>query len=151
VGGRGREPGRHRRGGRVRHDFPPASAVYATTGLTLAKSATESSFTLPGDTLHYSYLVTNNGFAPLQGPVSVSDDKATVTCPAVTTVGDLDNYLDPGEAITCTATYIVTPGDVTAASVTNTATPRATACALVIDGRGASPGCLSQACTTIRK
>jgi len=36
-----------------------------------------------------------------------------------------------------------------AARVTNTATPRATACALVMDGRGASPGCLSQACTTM--
>src|SRR5438876_7841363 len=38
-----------------------------------------------------------------------------------------------------------------AARVTNTATPRATACALVMTGRGASPGCLSQACTTVRK
>src|SRR6266700_3804055 len=38
-----------------------------------------------------------------------------------------------------------------AASVTNTATPRATACALVMTARGASPGCWSQACTTMRK
>ena len=98
-----------------------SSAIYASTGLTLAKSVTESSFTLPGDTLHYSYLVTNNGFAPLAGPVTVSDNKATVTCPAVTTVGDLDNFLDPGESLTCTATYIVTPTDVANAQVTNVA------------------------------
>jgi len=99
-----------------------SSATYATTGLSLTKSATESSFTLPGDVLHYSYLVQNIGFAKLQGPVTVSDNKTTVTCPAVTTVGNLDNYLDPGESITCTATYIVTAADVAAGSVTNVAT-----------------------------
>ncbi|HXH90486.1 MAG TPA: DUF11 domain-containing protein, partial [Thermoanaerobaculia bacterium] len=100
---------------------PNDSATYATTSLTLVKSATESTFTLPGDTLHYSYLVTNSGFAPLQGPVTVADNKTTVTCPPVNTVGDLDNFLDPGESITCTATYIVTPADVSNAQVTNTA------------------------------
>lgn len=100
---------------------PNSSATYATTALTLAKSVTESTFTLPGDLLHYSYLVTNSGFAPLSGPVTVSDDKTTVTCPAVTTVGDLDAYLDPGESVTCTATYTITGTDVTNAAVTNTA------------------------------
>jgi large repetitive protein len=100
---------------------PNSSATYATTGLTLAKSVTETTFTLPGDTLHYSYLVTNSGFAPLQGPVTVSDNKTTVTCPAVSTVGDLDNFLDPGESITCTATYVITGTDISNAQVTNTA------------------------------
>jgi len=104
---------------------PNSSATYATTGLTLVKSATETTFTNAGDTLHYSYLVTNSGFAPLQGPVTVADNKTTVTCPAVSTVGDLDNFLDPGESITCTATYIVTGTDVSNAFVTNTATASA--------------------------
>jgi uncharacterized repeat protein (TIGR01451 family) len=104
---------------------PNDSATYATTGLTLVKSATETSFTNSGDTLHYSYLVTNSGFAPLQGPVTVSDDHTTVTCPAVSTVGDLDNFLDPGESITCTATYTVTGTDVASFQVTNTATASA--------------------------
>jgi uncharacterized repeat protein (TIGR01451 family) len=99
-----------------------SSATYATTGLTLVKSATETSFTNAGDSLHYSYLVTNNGFAALQGPVTVADNKTTVTCPAVSTVGDNDNFLDPGESITCTATYIVTGTDVSNAFVTNIAT-----------------------------
>jgi uncharacterized repeat protein (TIGR01451 family) len=106
-------------------DSTNSSATYATTSLTLVKSATETSFTNSGDTLHYSYLVTNNGFAPLQGPVTVADNKTTVTCPAVSTVGDLDNFLDPGESITCTATYIITGTDVTNAQVTNTATATA--------------------------
>ncbi|HEY0782327.1 MAG TPA: DUF11 domain-containing protein, partial [Thermoanaerobaculia bacterium] len=100
---------------------PDSSATYATTSLTLAKSVAESTFTAPGDLLHYSYLVTNNGFAPLAGPVTVSDNKATVTCPAVSTVGDGDNFLDPGESITCTAVYTVTATDVANAAVTNTA------------------------------
>ncbi|MDQ2692543.1 MAG: sortase, partial [Chloroflexota bacterium] len=66
--------------------------------------------------------VTNSGSAPLLGPVVVADNKATdESCPAVTTVGDLDDYLDPGEAVTCTATYTVTASDATAGSVTNTA------------------------------
>ncbi len=100
----------------------PSTATYGTTELTIAKSAAESSFTAAGDVLHYSYLVTNSGFAPLLGPATVADDKSTdEACPALTTVGDLDDYLDPGESITCTATYTVQPADVTAGSVTNTA------------------------------
>jgi len=98
-----------------------ASASYATTGLSIVKSVAESTFMAAGNLLHYSYLVTNTGFAPLQGPVTVSDTRATVTCPAVSTVGDLDNFLDPSEAITCTATYTVTATDVSAKFVTNDA------------------------------
>ena len=100
----------------------PSTATYGTTALTIAKSATESYFTAAGNVLHYSYLVTNTGFAPLLGPVTVADDKATdETCPAVSTVGDLDTFLDPGESLTCTATYTVQAADVTAGTVTNTA------------------------------
>ncbi|HEY6928964.1 MAG TPA: hypothetical protein VJA66_04730, partial [Thermoanaerobaculia bacterium] len=99
-----------------------ASASYATTGLTIAKSVAESFFTAAGDLLHYSYLVTNSGSAPLEGSITVTDSKASVTsCPAVSTVGDLDDIFEPGESITCTATYTVTSGDVAAKSVTNNA------------------------------
>ena len=98
-----------------------STATYATTGLTLAKSVTQTSFTAVGNTLNYSYLVTNTGFAPLLGPVTVGDNKAAVTCPAVSTVGDLDNWFDVGESITCTATYAIVAGDVTAGFVTNIA------------------------------
>ena len=100
----------------------PSTASYGTTGLTLAKSATETSFASLGDVLHYEYLVTNSGFAPLLGPVTVADDKATdEACPALTTIGDLDDYLDPDESITCDATYTVQAADVTARFVTNVA------------------------------
>ena len=52
--------------------------------------------------ISYSYLVTNTRQRPLAGPVTVADDKATVTCPALSTVGNHDSFLDPGEAVTCT-------------------------------------------------
>ena len=106
----------------VPHNSPNDSATYATTGLTLDKTSVESTYLAAGNLIHYNYLVTNSGFATLQGPVTVADNKATVTCPAVSTVGDLDNFLDPGESITCSATYTITPADVANASVTNTAT-----------------------------
>ncbi len=99
-----------------------STATYATTGLTIAKSAAEASFISAGEVLHYSFIVTNSGSAPLLGPVTVADDKATdETCPALTTIGDLDDFLDPGESVTCTATYTVQAADMTAGSVTNSA------------------------------
>jgi len=106
----------------VPHDSANSSATFATTGLTLDKTSVQSTFLAAGNVINYNYLVTNSGFAPLQGPVTVADNKATVTCPAVSTVGDLDNFLDPGESITCTATYTITATDVANAFVTNTAT-----------------------------
>lgn len=106
-----------------------SSAYYVTVGLTLVKSATQTYFVAAGNVLNYSYVVQNTGSATLQGPVTVVDDKTTVTCPAVSTAivtstglpGDGDNWLDPGEQITCTANYAVTAADMTAKLVTNTA------------------------------
>jgi uncharacterized repeat protein (TIGR01451 family) len=99
-----------------------STATYATAGLTLVKSAQETTYAAAGDVLHYSYLVTNSGLVSLLKPLSVSDDKATdETCPDINTVGDLDDFLDPGENITCSATYTVNAGDVTNKFVTNNA------------------------------
>lgn len=109
-----------------------SSAVYVTVDLTLTKSATQTYFTAAGNVLNYSYVVQNTGSGTLQGPMTITDDKATVTCPAVSTailtaslpaivLGDGDNWFDPGEQITCTASYTVLAADVTAKLVTNTA------------------------------
>jgi LPXTG-site transpeptidase (sortase) family protein len=113
----------------VEYDSSDKSATYGTSELSLEKTASPNYFTAANDTISYSYLVTNSGDANLLGPVTVSDDKVTVTCPDVDTVGDGDDWLDVGESITCTATgvdaYTVTAGDVTAEYVKNTATASA--------------------------
>ena len=94
-----------------------SETVYATQNLTLllAKTATPGSYDSLGDIISYSYLVTNVGNVTLAGPFTVDDDKATVTCPA-------DTSLAVGASITCTASYVVTQADLDAGSVTNTAT-----------------------------
>ncbi len=93
--------------------------------LTLVKTATPLTYSTVGQTISYSYLVTNTGNTTWPGPVTVTDDKATVTCPNVNTVGNLNAVLDPGEAITCTASYVITQADLNSGSVTNTATAHA--------------------------
>jgi len=87
-------------------------ATYATTGLTLDATALQATYDSVGDVLTYRYAVTNSGSASLLGPVMVTDALVTVTCPAVNTVGDLDDYLDPGESMVCSASYTVEAGDV---------------------------------------
>jgi hypothetical protein len=54
-----------------------------------------------------------------------TDDKTTVACPEIATVGNLDDMLNSGESVNCTAEYAVIANDVTAGSVTNTATATA--------------------------
>jgi uncharacterized repeat protein (TIGR01451 family) len=73
----------------------------------------------PGDTLRYSYLVTNIGDITLSS-ISVSDPTAGhVTCPTPASPG-----LAPGSGETCTADnpYVVTQADVDSGSVSDTAT-----------------------------
>ncbi|MFI5262631.1 MAG: hypothetical protein ACHQZR_08770, partial [Candidatus Limnocylindrales bacterium] len=83
--------------------------------LTLAKSASPTTYMAAGDVIAYTYLLTNSGNVALAGPFSVADDKASVTCPATAS-------LAVGASITCTASYTITTADVTAGNVTNTAT-----------------------------
>jgi uncharacterized repeat protein (TIGR01451 family) len=100
-----------------------ASAEYATTGLSLEKSAAETTFGAAGEVLHYTFEVTNSGAAPLAGPVVVADDRADdESCPGLTTLPpDFDNFLEPGGSVLCSATYVVTADDVAAGFVTNIA------------------------------
>src|SRR5215210_9552950 len=82
-----------------------------TPALSLKKSASPATYDEVGDVISYSYLVKNTGNVRLAGPVTVADDKATVSCPALSTVGNNDGFLDPGEQITCTASYSITQAD----------------------------------------
>ena len=100
-----------------------ATVTAAPVGsLSLVKTASPTTFAAVGDVIDYAYVVTNTGDVPLAGPVTVTDDKTIVTCPDLATIGDLDGDLDPGESVTCTASYTVTQADVDADGVTNTAT-----------------------------
>ncbi|WP_405644238.1 hypothetical protein [Streptomyces uncialis] len=89
--------------------------------LTVAKAATETQFTAAGQTIHYTFTVTNTGAVPLTG-LSVTDNgpgTPTVTCPA--------GPLAPNASVDCTATYTTTAADVTAGEVVDTATASGTA------------------------
>jgi len=87
--------------------------IESTSSLSLVKSTTTTGYGMAGQTIPYSYLLTNNGSTTLTG-VSVNDTKNAVSCPAST--------LAPGGSETCTGTYTLTQGDVDAGSVTNSAT-----------------------------
>jgi uncharacterized repeat protein (TIGR01451 family) len=87
--------------------------------LTLTKKAQEEDFAAAGDLIHYTYTLKNTGNVALNGFFTVDDNKVGVTCPLTPTT------LNPGETITCTATYTVTDTDVTDLYVVNKATGHA--------------------------
>ena len=87
--------------------------VPPTSSLTLAKTTTSSGYGAAGQTIPYSYLVTNTGATTLTN-IAVTDDKNSVSCPSGT--------LTKGASETCTGTYTVTQADVDSGSVTNSAT-----------------------------
>ncbi len=94
-------------------------ASNATSSLSLTKSTSSPGYGAVGQTIPYSYLVTNTGTTTL-ADVSVSDNLvADVNCPA--------SSLAPAAQETCNGTYTVSQADVDAGSVTNTATASATA------------------------
>lgn len=73
-----------------------------------------ATFSASGDLISYRYLVTNASAAVVAGPITISDDRATVTCPS----GDLA----ANATMTCTGSFVITDADVTAGSATNNAT-----------------------------
>ncbi|MGN6325371.1 DUF7507 domain-containing protein [Pseudolysinimonas sp.] len=103
-----------------------ADVAFQSPAITLVKHAgaptdvNGNGVTDAGDTIAYTFTVTNSGDVPLTG-VGVTDAKAgAVTCPTPS--------LAPGAAVTCTADalYTVTAADVTAGSVDNSATASGT-------------------------
>ena len=95
-------------------EYTPYSGTTFTVAIAPPAPAT---FTAAGDTITYTFVVTNSGTSSLVGPVTVTDDHTTVTCKA--------GSLAVGETVTCSAVYTTTSADVTAGSVTNKATAHA--------------------------
>jgi uncharacterized repeat protein (TIGR01451 family)/LPXTG-motif cell wall-anchored protein len=105
---------------------PSTATVTATQtpALTLTKSASPTTVSSAGDTVTYSFLVTNTGNVTATGLAIVDDgfsgtgSLSAISCPTTSVV--------PDAATTCTATYSLTQADVDAGSVTNTAHATAT-------------------------
>ncbi|WP_206038443.1 DUF11 domain-containing protein [Rhodococcus sp. HNM0569] len=92
--------------------------------IAVVKTAHPNTGLRAGDTVTYDFEVTNTGNTTLTD-ISVGDTDFTgtgqmspITCP--------DTTLEPGESVTCTATYTVTTQDAEAGSITNAATATGT-------------------------
>jgi uncharacterized repeat protein (TIGR01451 family) len=92
-----------------------------TTSITLHKTVAETALSL-GETLHYSFLVTNTGSVTL-APVTIAETAFTGSgTPPVASCPAGASSLAPEASVTCTATYTVTQADLDAGQVVNTAT-----------------------------
>ncbi|WP_285726805.1 DUF7507 domain-containing protein [Psychromicrobium xiongbiense] len=105
----------------------PSSAavpVQPQPGISLLKSASPAQAGKAGDTVTYTFHVTNTGNVTLKNPTvketafSGTGAAPQVSCPAVS--------LEPGQSADCNASYVLTQADVDAGQVTNTATASAT-------------------------
>jgi len=99
--------------------IPTTVPLPQNRALTLTKSADPTTYNNVGDSIIYTYNITNSGDVAL-GPVqfTVSDNKISF----VINCGSGGAVLPPNETISCSATYLITQADVTAGSVTNSAT-----------------------------
>src|SRR6266508_2385679 len=93
---------------------PPenANAILENSVVQLTVQAQPSTFTSAAQRIDYTYTVSNTGTAPLAGPVTVTDNKATVLCLDLNTIGNKDDKLDPNEPITCASAYNTVQADV---------------------------------------
>lgn len=102
---------------------PSSSAsvdVDQSPSLDLVKSALPATIGSAGQSIAYSFLVTNDGNVTIDAidvqetAFSGSDPLDPVVCPAT--------VLAPGDDMTCTTTYVATQDDIDAGSIDNTAT-----------------------------
>ena len=106
-------------------DDPQGVVSGDVTALELVVQAQDGVFDAVGESIVYQYVATNKGTTSLAGPVTITDDRKSVACPEVNTVGDKDNDLDAGESVSCASSYAITQADLNAGSVTSKATASA--------------------------
>ncbi|WP_219818320.1 DUF7507 domain-containing protein, partial [Clavibacter michiganensis] len=115
------------RGNAVTSD--PSQAVVTADpapSIAVVKSADPSSIAKAGETVTYSFAVTNTGNVTLEdAKVSETRFSGTGTAPVVSCPSGAA-FLAPGASVTCTASYVATQADVDAGSITNTATATGT-------------------------
>lgn len=94
-----------------------AAAPEKTLGLT--KTASPLTYNLAGQTITYTYVIANTGtlaIGPTQFIVTDNYISGPINC------GANETTLNPGQTVSCTATYAITQQDMVATSVTNSAT-----------------------------
>jgi hypothetical protein len=103
---------------------PPSTVTVPelpAAALTIVKTASLSAISTVGQTVTYSFLVTNTGnvtltnVTPQEGAFSGSGTLSAPSCPAAAA------SMLPGARVTCTASYTVTPADLSSKSLVNTA------------------------------
>ena len=90
--------------------------------VSLAVQPQAATFENVGQQITFNYVASTTGTTPLIGPVTISSDKITASCPDLNTTGNNNTNLDPGETLTCTGTYTITQADVNAGSMTTLST-----------------------------
>jgi large repetitive protein len=99
----------------------PTSAAPA---LTLAKSASPTTFATLGETITYTFDVTNSGTAASTKSVTIADPKiGSFTC---FTPSPSNPTFSAGETISCQRTYLIKQADLDAGTLTNTASASTT-------------------------
>ncbi len=96
-----------------------SSILTVNQSVSLAKSADVPSYVTSGETITYTYVVTNDGPLPINTGqnIQINDDQiGIINCPAIAT------DIPVSGTHTCTGTYNTTAGDASAASVINVAT-----------------------------
>lgn len=105
---------------------PCAQTVTPVASLEVVKTADRASVSAVGETITYSYAITNTGgieFTPVtvtETAFSGAGATPTPACPAGAA------SLAPGETVICTATYVTTQADVNAGALSNTAVANGT-------------------------
>lgn len=93
--------------------------------LALSKTVTPTSFKAPGETLKYTFSLSNDGNTTMSN-VTLSDAMSGLSAPVCTksdgTAATLPLSLAPGATVTCSASYVTQQSDVDAGTVANNAT-----------------------------
>lgn len=101
---------------------PTATPGAVLAELRLKTDAEPATFSTADQFIGYTYTLTYTGTTALTGPVTITDDKTTALCPPLTTIGNKNDKLDANEKIVCASAYKTTAADVTAGTITSTAT-----------------------------
>lgn len=96
-----------------------SSVITVNQSISLTKTADVPSYANAGDTISYTYVVTNDGPLPINTNqnIQINDDQiGIINCPAIAA------DIPVGGTQTCTGTYTITAADTSAPNVVNVAT-----------------------------